>query len=123
MDVLPEFVDMAKTPAEIAEDKADMQSNNFVEPVYPYGLSICLTQEEIDKLDLEEDVGVGDYLHIHALAKVTSVSNREMSDGKTDRRVEMTLTHIAAESEDDENEGAEEEMKPDYSPGLRRPFR
>lgn len=123
MEALPNFVDMAKTPAEIAEDKAEIEEQKFVEPIYPYGLSICLTQEEIDKLDLDEDVAVGDYLHIHALAKVTSVSSREMSDGEADRRVEMTLTHIAAESEDEENEESEDAMPKNYMPGLKRPYK
>ncbi len=68
-----------------------------------YGLSISFGKDEIEKLGIGDDVQVGDYLHIHALAKVTSVS---MPVGEENRcRVEATMTHIAAsDDEDEENE-------------------
>ena len=62
----------------------------------------------LEKLDLDtEEVEVGDFLHIHALAKVTSVSKRDTGNG-SDSRVELILTHISAEDESEEDEEAEE---------------
>lgn len=105
MQKLPNMVDMARSTEEKAESPSSISGGI---PDYPYGLSLCFTQNELEKLNLDDDVQVGDYLHIFAFAKVTSVSKREI-DGKEECRIEMTLTHIAAESEDEENEEYEEE--------------
>lgn len=106
MEVMPKFVDMAKDAKEMKED---MSPAEMPQPVYPYGLCLCLSQDELDKLDLENDCEPGDMLHMHCLAKVTSVSKNDTTDGpKT--RVELQITAIACESEDDENEEAEAAM-------------
>lgn len=109
MDKLPEFVSMAMEPKE-----GDMLPENM-QPMYPYGLCIRLTSEELQKLDLEDNCNVGDMLHMHALCEVTSVSKNQTQDG-TKCCVELQITHIACESEDEENEEAEESMphKVDY---------
>jgi hypothetical protein len=73
-------------------------------PEYPYGLCICLTQAEFDKLGLDpDDAQVGGLVHGHFMARITSVSSRE-SDGDSDCRVEMQIEDLAIESEDAENE-------------------
>lgn len=111
MEMIPKMVDMARTVAEKSEAAQDMLSSPVANiPDYPYGLSISFGKDEIEKLGLEGDVQVGDYLHIHALAKVTSVSMPAGDDRNC--RVEATLTHIACEDEDEENEVAEEEYEP-----------
>lgn len=72
-------------------------------PRYPYGLCLSLCEEELDKLNIDKnDIGHGDMLHLHCLARVTSVSSNENDDGEH-IRVELQVTHIAAESEDEEN--------------------
>jgi hypothetical protein len=76
-------------------------------PKYPYGLSISLDTETLDKLGLgaEADTAdVGDTLHLFALARVTAKRSEERESGKANRHVELQITHIALESEDDENE-------------------
>lgn len=103
MEVLPQFVDMAKNPKEIAEDGAPLEAASPSQNLYPYGLSICLTNEELDKLDLDDDVDTGDTVHLFCLAKVTTVTKTDTTDGPK-CRVEMQITHIAVESEDEENE-------------------
>lgn len=104
MKKLPEMVDLARTPAEQAED--DMPCT----PIYPYGTCISLADDELEKLNMDEDVEVGDMFHFHALAKVTSVSRHETEDGKKNR-VELQITHMEAEDEDDENEQAEQNIR------------
>jgi hypothetical protein len=113
MQVLPKFVDMAKTATELGLNKPEVAATPEMpsQPVYPYGLSICFGQEELDKLDLEADVQVGDTVHLFCLAKVTSVSTNDTTEGpKT--RVEMQITNIAVHDEDQENVEAEQEIEP-----------
>lgn len=103
------MTDMAKTPEEVKEETAGM-SAPMVSPAninrYPYGLCISLTEEELDKLGLEPTCEVGDMLHLHALAKVTSVSQNETEAG-TRCRIELQITQLEVESEDEENEEAD----------------
>lgn len=73
-------------------------------PVYPYGLCISLTQVELDKLGLTDDVTVGDMLHIHGMAKVTSVSMSDSENYGPSRRVELQIVSMVGEDEDQENE-------------------
>lgn len=104
MDILPKFIDMAKKPIELGEEANEAMSPAAMpQNLYPYGLCICLTQEDLDKLNLSGDVEADDTVHLHALAKVTSVSKRATTSG-TDTRIELQITHLAAESEDEENE-------------------
>ena len=98
MNKIPAMQDMSMDASEAKE---------FVTPSppkYPYGLCISLCQDELEKLGLDDDdLSVGDMVHIHALAKVTSVSSNETEDG-ADSRVELVLAYISAEDEDEENE-------------------
>lgn len=107
---IPAMVNMARTMAE-KEEAAECVPSPANQPDYPYGLSICLCQDELEKLDLgDEDIQVGDLIHLHCMAMVTSVSKNSTSNGDQ-TRVELQVTHIQAEGEDEENEEAEEEMK------------
>lgn len=90
------MVSMERTPQEKAKDWAgpSLLSDND----YPSGLCICLTDAELDKLDLDPDADVGDMLHITAMGRVTSVS--KTPDGC---RISMTLTDIGVEDESTED--------------------
>lgn len=71
-------------------------------PDYPPGLSITLTDPELEKLDLDgEDCEVGDLLDLRAFARVTSVSHAEGQP----RRIEMQIVMLAVEDEDEEEPG------------------
>ena len=101
------FVDMAKSPEEVKEQTAIASPIEPKVPVYPYGLCISLSQDELDKLDLDPDCEVGDIVHLMAMAKVTSRSENEMetSDGKKEKccRIELQITHLSVEDENDED--------------------
>ena len=90
------MVDMARSSDELNSTNVDIPKN-----IYPYGLCICLTQDELDKLDLDPNCEVGDMIHLNALAKVTSVSKRETEDGN-DCRVELQIIYMAVEDEETE---------------------
>ena len=101
---MPPMIDMARSPEE-AKDAMPMAAAIGDTPKYPWGLSISLTQDELEKLDVDHsDWEVGNVFHLHAFAKVTSISENETENGKC-CRVELQITHLAGiESEDEENE-------------------
>jgi hypothetical protein len=78
---------------------------------YPPGCCLCLTDEVLKKLDLDEMPELGDTIHLCLMAKVT-----EASDGKMGRRIELQVTDLACENEDAENESmsSEERAKSRY---------
>lgn len=92
------LVDMARSAQEQKDSAIPMMMN---EPLYDYGLHLCLNNESLEKLNLDTDVEVGDLLDFRALAKVTSVSKNDTGDGEK-CRVELTLTHIGVENESTE---------------------
>lgn len=86
-------------------------------PKYPYGLSICLTSKELEKLDLDpSDAFVGGTIHLHAMARITSVSMsdreaNEWSKGGPEHRIEFQIESMAIESEDEENKDYDRKMR------------
>lgn len=96
MKILPGFVDMAKDAAELAEEARPFEDKSFPVAVYPYGMNICFGNEELEKVGLDTNCEPGDSVHFQAIAKVTSVSKNETTEGPKSR-VELTITHIAVD--------------------------
>jgi hypothetical protein len=71
-------------------------------PDYPYGLKICLTEKELEKLGLKPDADIGEVIDLRAFAVVTSVST-ERRDGKDTARVELQIERLAIENESTES--------------------
>lgn len=108
MEKLSHMIDMARTPEE-AKESAEKQGFPTDSPVYPYGLAISLGEEELEKLGVDySDWSVGDLFHLHAMTKITSISEREMENGNC-CRVEMQIIALTGESEDDENREEEKD--------------
>lgn len=106
MKKLPAMVDMAMDD----EEKAEYSAPSISTPKYPYGLSISLCEKELEKLGIDEnDLEVGDMLHLHALAKITSVSSQEYEEG-SHCRVELQICYLSGEDEDEENEEEEKSV-------------
>jgi len=106
MNKFSQMVDMARDPEEIKEDMPAVEAPSA--PLYPYGLCISMDEETLEKLGLDGELPqVGMMIHLAGMAKVTSVSQneREMSDGskKNCCRVELQITHLATENEDEED--------------------
>lgn len=113
MERIPAMVDMKRTPKEDMSDSVVSMAASDNTPNYPYGLSISMSEEELERLGIgPEDLGIGDILHMHALMKVTSVSSSENEHTGKCCRVELQITHMSGESEDAENEKTEVSMKP-----------
>lgn len=111
------MIDMARAEEDIKED---LQPATGKASTYPYELCLAFNDEIMTKLGLTEMPEVGDMIHLAAMAKVTSVSQREVekADGTKEpcRRVELQITHLATENEDDETDQAEARRKRFYSP-------
>jgi len=85
------------------DDKLDLAAPvelSGTQPDYPWGLRLCLTHRELGKLGLEADCSVGDTLVIRCCARVMSVSRTDGPMGPEDR-VELQITDMACEGEDD----------------------
>ena len=111
------LIDMAREakPDEMASPLA-MSDNK-----YPYGLRIQLTHEELEKLDVDHsDWKVGETFHLHAFAKVVSISQDEREGGEKTCCVSMQITHLAGESEDSEDEEIDEKEEPFAKYGYRK---
>ena len=107
MRSFPAMIDMARTDADKAKDApfglVTPQVSDL--PDYDYGLCGSFNKESLDKLDLDSDVNVGDYLHIDGFARVTGVHMKAGSE-EIDR-VDFCLCHIAVEDENTEDKEGE----------------
>jgi hypothetical protein len=103
MERFPHMVDMSIS-ADQSESSSPIVGAVSDKPRYPYGLGICLTQDELEKLGVDySDWAVGDHFHLQAMAKITSISENETEGGKN-CRVEMQIVALAGEDEDEEAE-------------------
>lgn len=95
------MVDMARTEEEMSEGMPE-----YTPPVYPGGLCISLTHNELAKLGLEADCEIGDLIHAMVMAKVTNISKSEDSC-----RIEMQIVDI--EMLEDENQEVPNRYRPE----------
>lgn len=91
------LVSLAYTKAEQKEEAAEYATPK--PPEYPWGLSFRLEDEELKKLGIDMPE-VGGELHMEIVAKVTSTSQNQMSDGSSDRCVCLQITMASVELEE-----------------------
>ncbi len=99
------MADMEMSPEEKVEEM--MPSAIDTPRDYPIGLTITLTDKELEKLDCDDDCEVGDMIHLFAMAEVTSVSKIQR-DGENSVRIQLQITHLGIEDEDAETEPDED---------------
>ena len=76
-------------------------------PDFPYGLRISLTEKEFEKLGIDEkSAEVGGIFHLHAMARITSVSENKNEDGSVCCRVEAQIENMSIDSFDDNEDDA-----------------
>ncbi len=100
---------MARTDDEKSQEHMEsMLSHTLSPPDVPPGLCLCLTERELEKLELSDDCDVGDLLHCTIMAKVTAVNKSDSGNGAK-CRVEMSIIYMACESESDETPGEDDD--------------
>ena len=67
-------------------------------PKYPYGLTLHLESDVLDKLGLKELPKIGTTMTVSAVATVESVSIRENSD-RNNREIRLQITDLGLETE------------------------
>lgn len=96
MKSLPNMVDMK---SEKPMDNGMMGTCVSDMPDYDYGLNGSFNRESLDKLKLDDDVHVGDYICLTAMAKVTCVHQKPGEN--TPDRVDFVMTNIDADDDED----------------------
>ena len=87
------------------EDQVDSAIPSIPEkPRFPWGLRICLTEKELEKLGLDCDCEIGDVIDMRCFGEVTSVSKNDGPDGPH-YRVEIQIQRMALENEATEEPG------------------
>lgn len=82
------LVNMARSPEALKKDSSYgtiIAQKEPDQPVYPWGLSISLGDEELDKLDLDCDCEIGEEITFVVRCEVTSVSQNKSDDGPKSR--------------------------------------
>lgn len=101
------MVDLQRSDEEKAEARMESMSPAVSDmPDVPYGLCNCFTERELEMLDLDDDVQVGDYLHGSVMWKVTAVNKSDTGDG-VKCRVEAAIVAMSVEDENTEAEDDE----------------
>ena len=99
------MISMERTDAEKAQERIRDEYPPAISnmPDVPYGLCLRLTEVELDKMgiELDEEVRVGDVIHISGLAKVTAVKVEDTSGGRKEC-LELAITDLAVEDETEE---------------------
>ena len=79
------LVSMARAPEALEKDSAYgtimPMADKPGQPVYPWGLCITLSDEEMKKLGIDDDCDVDDEFTFTVRAEVTSVSENKTTDG------------------------------------------
>lgn len=102
------FVDMSRTPTEIKEESSPMANISK----YPWGLSISLGQDELEKLGLDaSDFEIDGSYPASIMMKCKSISSNEDVTGERNC-VEFQITHIAGDLEEEANEPEEKSDLP-----------
>lgn len=99
------LISMERTDDEKMEARVASYSPSIADmPDVPAGLCICLTESELEKLDLDDDCEIGDMLHMMCMAKVTSISKQDSGSGAK-IRIEMSIVMMSVEDESTEGTG------------------
>lgn len=83
---------LSKTEKQINEVAMDSR------PEYPYGLSISLDNDSLDKLDLKSLPGVGTEMVLEAKVKVTSASVSEYEGDGERKNMSLQITDMELKS-------------------------
>lgn len=100
------LVDLKLSKADQKEEAAGVEVSA---PEYPYGLSLNIDKDELDKLGVVDLPEVGDEFHVVAVGKVTAVHASAGSNGKSaGMNLQITSMELTGAGEDSEDANADE---------------
>ena len=109
------MIDLALTAKEAKEEKVEMTASPKAGD-YPYGLTLNIESEVLDKLGLKSLPNVGDEVYFTAMAKVTRVSSNATDDGEDNcvclQICEMQVDSIEPAAEEKTETPAQERREP-----------
>lgn len=68
------------------------------QPMYPYGLRICLNNDVLKMLGIKDLPGVGEKMKLEAIVEVCSVSQYESKDGGPNLNMDLQIVEMGIES-------------------------
>lgn len=77
-----------------AERNRTASPSAYETPPYPWGLSIRLENDALEKLGIKSLPAPGECFVIHAVADVESSSESKSKDNEGDRAVQLQITHM-----------------------------
>jgi len=90
------------------QDKMAAPQTADDQPRYPWGLSLTLDDETLEKLGFGDELpDVGAMKDLVARAKVTSVSSNDVDGGKKRRSVSLQITELACSYDGDKKSHAD----------------
>lgn len=102
------MVDMTLSKEEAKEESGCIAPDGDM-PRYPYGLSLCLDDETLQKLGITTLPAIGAEMTLNARVKITSVRSRETQDEKgneSESSVDMQITAMEVNTEQQEQSAA-----------------
>lgn len=110
-----DLVSMAYTKAEIKKKNSPKNSLMACSPgdgpKYPYGLKVCIENDTLEKLGIENLPKVGKRMTLTALVEVCSVSAREEQDGDEHKNLDLQIVKMSLAPATD---SAPDKDDPDY---------
>lgn len=104
------MINMQLTKAE-AKEECGVASADYDLPRFPYGLSISLDDEVLEKLGIKDLPKVGAVMLLQAQVTVTSVSSRATQDSKEKGEpTESTSSDVSLQITDMELQGAARDL-------------
>lgn len=102
------MVDMMLSKEEAQEENGCVSADSDL-PRYPYGLSLCLDDDSLQKLGITAMPAIGTEMMVTARVKVTGVRSRETQDEKgsdSESSVDLQITSMELSSAQEEKSTA-----------------
>lgn len=91
---------MKRTAADKRKDQGQHAEICAIAPDYPYGLTVHMDKDELDKLGLGKLPDVGTVIPMQILVKVTRVSQSAVEGRDEQTSVDFQITDMAVDVED-----------------------
>lgn len=89
------------------DEKKSMESCVIENPKYPYGLTIRLENESIEKLGIGEIPESGKKMMVIAEVEVVGTNVRSMSNGKDHKSIELQITDMSLNDKEKKKEASD----------------